>query len=84
MEASMCGQSSSFTRKSMKALLIVFVSAAGLAALGTASPAHAWYDAWGRWHPNHHYGYYHRHYGYYGYYHRPRVYYHTPAYYPHW
>ena len=79
----MCGRLRSATRNSMRALLIVFASAIGLAALGTASPAHAWYDAWGRWHPNHHYGYYHRHYGYYGYHHHP-AYYHPPAYYPHW
>ena len=60
----------------MRALLIIFVITSGLGALGAVSPAHAWYDRWGRWHPN----YYRRYYpppGYYGdlpppgYYYRP-------------
>jgi hypothetical protein len=36
----------------MRALLIVFVVTTGLGALGAVSPANAWYDRWGRWHPD--------------------------------
>ena len=33
----------------------ILVAAAGAIAVlaGTISPAKAWYDRWGRWHPNH-------------------------------
>ena len=34
----------------MRALMFLFF--AMLAIMGAASPAHAWYDRWGRWHPN--------------------------------
>ena len=36
----------------MRALLILLVVASGLGALAAPSPAQAWYDRWGRWHPN--------------------------------
>ena len=36
----------------MRALLILLVVADGLAAEAAPSPAKAWYDRWGRWHPN--------------------------------
>ena len=36
----------------MRALLILLVVASGLGALAALSPAQAWYDRWGRWHPN--------------------------------
>ncbi len=64
----------------MRAFLLGFVVVAGgLGAIAASSPAQAWYDHWGRWHPNRHYphsAYYH------GYY-RPPVYYHHHAYYGH-
>jgi hypothetical protein len=49
----------------MRVLLLLSVIASGLGAVAAVSPAHAWYDRWGRWHPD-----YHRHHypppGYYG------------------
>ena len=36
----------------MRALLMLLVVANGLGALAALSPAQAWYDRWGRWHPN--------------------------------
>ena len=36
----------------MRALLILLVVASGLGALAAPSPAQAWYDRWGRWHPD--------------------------------
>jgi hypothetical protein len=40
----------------MRVLLLIFALTSGLTALAAVSPAQAWYDRWGRWHPN----YYHR------------------------
>ena len=51
----------------MRAVVTVLVIVGGLIVQAIPSPAYAWYDHWGRWHPN----YYHHHYYYhpYGYYH---------------
>jgi hypothetical protein len=52
--------------------------------LATVSPAHAWYDRYGYWHPNHHYyRYYAYHWPYrhYYYHYHPRVYAGPPGYY---
>ncbi len=39
----------------MRALLMLLVVANALGAMAAFSPAHAWYDRWGRWHPNYDY-----------------------------
>ena len=72
----------------MRVAIAVLAIASGLA-IQALSPAYAWYDSWGRWHPNyyrphyyyHPYGYYHPNphryaYGYYGpHYYHPHYYY---------
>ena len=55
----------------MRVVLTSFmVVVGGLGVMAASSPAQAWYDHWGRWHPNH----YH-HPTYYQRYYRPPVYY---------
>jgi hypothetical protein len=64
------------------ATFLVAVVGAVTVLLSTMTPAHAWYDQWGRWHPNHRWGppgppppgYYYRP-------PPPPVYYAPPAYY---
>ena len=60
------------------ATILVAIAGAITMLIGTISPAKAWYDQWGRWHPNR------RYYPPPGYYYRPPpppVYYAPPAYY---
>jgi hypothetical protein len=52
----------------MRALVLALAVAGGVVAIAAPSPALAWYDHWGRWHPNH----YHRYYA------PPRVYSYAP------
>jgi hypothetical protein len=37
----------------MRALILALAVAGGMVAMAAPSPALAWYDSWGRWHPNH-------------------------------
>lgn len=52
-------RSSISAMRSTRVLLILLTLAAGLGATAIGSPAYAWYDSWGRWHPNHVYHPYH-------------------------
>ena len=66
----------------MRSLVIVLATLGGLAAMSSTNPAHAWYDRWGHWHPNHRYYAQPHFYGY-----GPHAYYRygyrAPAYYGH-
>lgn len=66
----------------MRAVVTVLVIVGGLIVQAIPSPADAWYDHWGRWHPNyyHHHYYYHP-YGYYHHYNRHPAYGYGPHYY---
>ena len=70
-------------------IILLFSLTIGLGLTCAATPANAWYDRWGRWHPN----YYRRYYYSYApppwyrpppppWYYRPRYYAPPPAYYP--
>lgn len=45
----------------MRFVLLALTIAGGLSAWAAMSPAEAWHDQWGRWHPNHDYPGYYRH-----------------------
>ena len=63
----------------MRALILALAVTGGVVAVAAPSPALAWYDHWGRWHPNHYHPYYrHRVYSY-----APHHYYH-PYYHPYY